>query len=150
MEYVSRSPEETRQIAARLAAALRGGDVVALSGDLGAGKTTFVQGLARALGVAAEITSPTFTLMNVYSLVGPDPTLKYLVHIDTYRLKNEDELLAVGAEDYIGDPASLCLIEWPEKIPGLLRGKNLATVSLAHTDPATRTICITKKHLSGV
>ena len=93
---------------------LRRGDVLALSGDLGAGKTQFVKGLAAGLRYRAEVTSPTFTLIHEY-IGGRLP----LYHFDFYRIESEDEALRLGLEEYLaGD--GVCVIEWGDKFPGLL------------------------------
>ena len=111
---ISHSPAETIALARTLAAALRRGDVLALSGDLGAGKTHFVKGLAAGLGTAASVTSPTFTLLHEY----PGGRLP-LYHFDFYRLDAADEALKIGLDEYLdGDGA--CVIEWAEKFPALL------------------------------
>ena len=91
-----------------------GATIVALSGDLGAGKTTFVQGIARALGVTETVTSPTFVLEKIYPLV--DQSFARLIHIDAYRLNSADELHALGWDDIIADRENLVLVEWPEKV----------------------------------
>ena len=90
MEYLSHSAEETEALGAALAQKLRPGDVVAYYGDLGAGKTAFTRGLARGLGCAGRVTSPTFTIVNEYD--GPTP----LFHFDMYRLGSSDELYDIG------------------------------------------------------
>jgi tRNA threonylcarbamoyladenosine biosynthesis protein TsaE len=108
--------EQTRELAARLAAALRPGDVLALVGDLGSGKTRFVQGLARGLGSPADalVVSPTFTLLAVYSR-GRLP----LYHFDLYRLRDERDLECIGAEEYLwGD--GVCAVEWAERAPAMM------------------------------
>ena len=111
---ISHSPAETIALARTLAATLRRGDVLALSGDLGAGKTHFVKGLATGLGTAASVTSPTFTLLHEY----PGGRLP-LYHFDFYRLDDADEALRIGLDEYLdGDGA--CVIEWAEKFPALL------------------------------
>ncbi len=94
------------------------GTVVTLSGQLGAGKTTFVQGIARALGVEEKVTSPTFVLEKIYQLEGNPPAggWEHLVHIDAYRLKGAHELEMLGWQELIADPANLILIEWPERV----------------------------------
>lgn len=119
--FTTHSAEETRALGAKLARTFKGGYVVLLEGDLGAGKTHFVQGVSRGLGVKKNITSPTFTLMNVYNI---PRTTKHLVtqlaHIDLYRLKTLDEAYAIGVMDYIGNPSTLTLIEWPKKIKNAL------------------------------
>jgi len=94
--------------------------IITLSGDLGAGKTTFTKGFAEGLGVKETITSPTFSLMNVYP-VPEHPEIKHFIHIDTYRLEDEEDLLAIGVEDYLGAEGTIVMIEWPEKIPGILK-----------------------------
>jgi tRNA threonylcarbamoyladenosine biosynthesis protein TsaE len=95
-------------------AQLRRGDVLALCGELGAGKTHFVKGVAAGLGTEAEITSPTFTLIHEYT-GGRLP----LYHFDFYRLEDEDEALKIGLDEYL-DGDGVCIIEWADKFPGLL------------------------------
>jgi tRNA threonylcarbamoyladenosine biosynthesis protein TsaE len=109
----SSSPEDTRAIAAALAPALRPGDVVALSGDLGAGKTCFVQGAAWALGVTERVTSPTFILLREHQ--GRMP----IRHLDVYRLSNLQELTDLGFEELL-DHSSIVFIEWGDAIRPLL------------------------------
>ena len=87
--------------------------MLAFTGDLGAGKTAFVRGLARGLGIAERVTSPTFTIVNEYD--GPTP----LFHFDMYRLGSEDELFDIGWEDYLARPG-ICAVEWSEQIAGAL------------------------------
>lgn len=111
-EYASHSEAETLAIAKEFAASLAGGEIIALTGELGAGKTTFVKGLAKGLGVTKEIVSPTFSIMNV--LPANKGAIKNLVHVDTYRLKNPNELDQIGLADYLGAADTVCVIEWPE------------------------------------
>jgi len=110
----SGSPEETRAIAAALAASLRPGDVVALSGDLGAGKTCFVQGAAAALGVPGPVTSPSFVLVREY-----DGTVAGLRHVDVYRLNSIQELVDLGYED-VFEPDRIVFIEWGDAVQDVL------------------------------
>ena len=111
---ISHSAEETITLGRTIAATLHRGDVLALCGDLGAGKTHFVKGLAAGLGASASVTSPTFTLIHEY----PDGRLT-LYHFDFYRLESEDEALNIGLDEYLdGDGA--CVIEWADKFPALL------------------------------
>lgn len=138
MEIISRTTEETTEFGKKLASQLKGGDILLLEGELGAGKTTLVKGLAVGLGIQNEITSPTFTLMNIYP-VNSDK-IKTLVHIDTYRLKDKEELIEIGAEDYLGQPDTLCIVEWPEKIAGLLKDKKTITVTIEHSADNQRKI----------
>ena len=120
MELISHSPEETEAAGARLAHRLGPGAVVAFTGDLGAGKTAFTRGLARGLGVADRVTSPTFTIVNEY-LGGRLP----LFHFDMYRLGSADELYDIGWEDYLAR-GGVCAVEWSENVsdalePGAIR-----------------------------
>ena len=110
MEFVTHSREETEKLGARLADALAGGTVVAFTGDLGAGKTAFVSGMARALGVADRVTSPTFTIVNEFE-GGRLP----LFHFDMYRLGSADELFHIGWEDYLAR-GGVCAVEWSENV----------------------------------
>ncbi len=108
------SAEVAQAFGERWAADLQGGEVITLSGVLGAGKTQLVKGLARGLGYRGQVTSPTFTLVNEY-VGGRLP----LYHIDLYRIKTAEEAVAFGIEDYL--PGSgVTVIEWPEKIEALL------------------------------
>lgn len=136
MEHTSSSLQETYHIADELVKTLRGGAVVLLEGELGAGKTAFTKGIARALGIADEVVSPTFGLMHVYP-VSEHPTINELVHVDTYRLETEEELKEIGIEDYLGAPHVLTVIEWPEKLPQLLQAKICHRVRL-QIDPQDR------------
>ena len=98
MTFVSKSVDDTYSFAFEFADLLYGGEIVLLNGDLGAGKTTFTKGLAKALGVTEEVTSPTFTIMNVYT----SGRLK-LNHLDMYRVENEDELYELGVSESVGE-----------------------------------------------
>ena len=106
--------EETLHFGERVGRELQCGDVVALVGDLGAGKTALVKGIARGLGITQEVTSPTFTLVHEYA-GGRLP----LFHIDLYRLDNPEQALAIGIEEYLNGPGATA-IEWSEKIESLL------------------------------
>jgi tRNA threonylcarbamoyladenosine biosynthesis protein TsaE len=109
------SPQETRALAAEWLPLLGSRAVLALHGDLGAGKTCFVQGLAAALGVAGDVTSPTYTLAQEH--VG---RCGRLFHLDLYRLRGPDDALAFGVEEYLPPPDGLAAVEWPERAEGLL------------------------------
>ena len=114
MIYNSNSPKETENIAKAFAKELKGGDVVCLNGDLGTGKTAFVQGLVKALGFSEPISSPTFTVINCYE-GGRMP----IYHFDVYRIEDYDEMYEIGYEEYVyGD--GLTLIEWSQKINDIL------------------------------
>ena len=149
MKYTSNSSEETKKIGRQIAATLTGGDIILLYGDLGAGKTTIMKGIAEYFGISEDkITSPTFTLMNVYEIenyfirrnLGEGGRITNLVHIDTYRLENEQQLVEIGVEDYLGDESCLTFIEWPEKIENLLSLKKTRQITLKHIDENKREI----------
>lgn len=113
MEYISKSYEETQKIASDFAKTLKSGDVICMYGDLGAGKTAFVQGLAKGLQIHEPITSPTFTIVNEYE--GSLP----LYHFDVYRIADSDEMYEIGYEEYI-DGDGVSVIEWAELISDIL------------------------------
>jgi len=115
---VTTSPEETRILGASLAPMLLPGDVISLSGDLGAGKTVFVQGLASAMGVAGRVTSPSYTIVHQYD--GRYP----IVHVDVYRLNSFQEVLDLGFEELL-DPEAVMLVEWGEAVAPLLPRRHL-------------------------
>ena len=129
IEIATRSVKETKKVARMLAGELRArraraAAVVALEGELGAGKTAFAQGFAEALGVKGKIQSPTFVLMKIYSL-GQKPKSKSrgprrLVHIDCYRIDAPKDLLRVGLKELLSDPGAIILIEWADRVKKLL------------------------------
>ena len=110
MEFITNSPTETEAVAAALAQKLAPGTVLAYRGDLGAGKTAFTRGLARGLGYADPVTSPTYTIVNEY-LGGRLP----LFHFDMYRLASSDDLWDIGWEDYL-ERGGICAVEWSENV----------------------------------
>ena len=114
MDFITNREEETEVLGARLAQRLGPGAVVAFTGDLGAGKTAFTRGLARGLGIADRVASPTFTIVNEYE-GGRLP----LFHFDMYRLGSSDELFDIGWEDYLAR-GGVCAVEWSENVAGAL------------------------------
>lgn len=114
----SESDNETQVLAEMLAATMKGGEVIALVGDLGAGKTTFVKGFAHGLGIAETVTSPTFVLMNVYDV--ERDSIAHFAHIDCYRLDSSSQLEDIGVSDYLAEAHSVTAIEWPERAKNLL------------------------------
>lgn len=116
--FIVASLQETENVARKIARRLRGGDVIALQGELGAGKTTFVQMLARVLGVSERITSPTFILMNMYtsSRETRQKGITILCHIDAYRIRGPHELETIGAREYLGAPGTVTLVEWADRV----------------------------------
>ncbi len=111
--------------------------VLALSGDLGAGKTAFTKELASLLGIPYDITSPTFVIMKSY-VIPAHPFFKTLVHIDAYRIESDDEMRVLGLKEILSEPTNLVCIEWPEKIATLIpEDAHCITIGLTGT---TRTI----------
>lgn len=115
MVYTTNGVAETEALGARLAERLQGGEVIAYTGDLGAGKTAFTRGLARGLGVTDRVTSPTFTIVNEYTS-GRLP----LFHFDMYRLSSSEELYEIGWEDYLAR-GGVCAVEWSEIVEDALK-----------------------------
>ena len=116
-KIISKSSEETRQLASKIMKQLKVGDVVLLTGDLGAGKTTFVSGALFSLGYIDHVISPTFNILKCYFEVNP-----IIYHIDAYRL--EDQNIDIGLEEYI-EGNGVCFIEWPKFIAPLIPNKHL-------------------------
>lgn len=114
IEFFSRSPSQTKRVGIRLGSLLQAGDLVCLSGDLGSGKTTLVQGIAQGWGSADPVTSPTFVLVNVYRKLNGPP----LYHLDAYRLQNSAEAMDLDL-DWMLENGAL-VVEWPEKIKSAL------------------------------
>ena len=136
MEYLSHSPEETEHIGEMLGRRLRPGTVVAYRGGLGMGKTAFTRGLARGLGCAGRVTSPTFTIVNEYDGATP------LFHFDMYRLGSSDELFAIGWEDYL-TRGGVCAVEWSERVNDAMPADTLWVDIARGTDESDRIITIT-------
>lgn len=118
MTVYTKNEAETEKAGALLAEKLPAGSVVALFGDLGAGKTAFVRGMARGMGLDAHVSSPTFTIVNEY--LGPKP----LFHFDMYRLSSSDELFDIGWEDYLARNG-VCAVEWSENVADAFEGDEI-------------------------
>jgi tRNA threonylcarbamoyladenosine biosynthesis protein TsaE len=113
--------EETQQLGRDLAKTLKGGEVLALHGDLGSGKTTFMQGLAEGLGVKRRIISPTFIIMRTYDTASEhSKDIKNLYHVDLYRIESERDVEGLGLLELLGERENIVAIEWPDKIENLL------------------------------
>ncbi|MDR1939483.1 MAG: tRNA (adenosine(37)-N6)-threonylcarbamoyltransferase complex ATPase subunit type 1 TsaE [Clostridiales bacterium] len=136
IDTVSKSPKDTALIAAAFGADLKKGDIVLLDGLLGAGKTHFVKGIAEALRIPDIITSPTFTIMNVY-YGGALP----LFHLDMYRVADADELFETGVEDFINSGEGITAIEW-NKYDGFIGGGRVFRVGIERIDDERRKISI--------
>ena len=134
-EFISNSEKETENIGAAFAKDLKGGSVVAMYGDLGAGKTAFVRGMARGMGLDAHVSSPTFTIVNEY------PGERELIHFDMYRLASADELFDIGWEDYLNRGA-VCAVEWSENVRDAFFGDEINVTIEKISDCSRRiTLC---------
>ena len=134
MTIISKNEAETEAAGARFSAALPDGAVVALYGDLGAGKTAFVRGMARGMGITARVSSPTFTIVNEY--LGE----RELYHFDMYRLGSADELFDIGWEDYL-NRGGVCAVEWSENVEDAFEGDEIV-VRIEKTGDSERRITI--------
>ena len=135
MILISSSEKETFDAGFALGSMLKGGQIVTLSVELGAGKTVFTKGIARGLGVTDEVVSPTFTLMNEYD--GKD--LK-LYHYDAYRLNNSEEAIGAGLTEYFGTREGVCVIEWYENISAALMRYKKIRVNISYENGEKRKI----------
>ncbi|MEX0932407.1 MAG: tRNA (adenosine(37)-N6)-threonylcarbamoyltransferase complex ATPase subunit type 1 TsaE [Parcubacteria group bacterium] len=140
MKHLSKSTEDTKALAQVFLDSVERGEravVVALKGDLGAGKTSFSQAVGQILGVKENMHSPTFVIQKVYKIDWKGFTK--LIHIDAYRLEKESELLHLGWEEIIKEPENLVLIEWPENVSGIVP-EGAREVLLTFIDESTREI----------
>ena len=137
---MTHSAQETIQWAKNFAPTLQPGDVICLQGDLGAGKTTLVKGIAEGLGLSQkeQVTSPTFVIMHRYTCRIP------LYHFDCYRMKSPDDLLQIGFDDFVNSGAGIACIEWPEKAGDLIPQKHIS-VTLTHEGLDARRITVCMK-----
>jgi tRNA threonylcarbamoyladenosine biosynthesis protein TsaE len=138
IKITTHNEKETFDFALKLAKKAKGGEVYALSGDLGAGKTVFVRGFAAGLGVKRNVNSPTFVLMKIYP-VKKHKTINEICHIDAYRLKTARDLEAIGALDYFGREGVISFLEWPEALKKLLPAKTIR-VEIKHKKEEIREI----------
>jgi tRNA threonylcarbamoyladenosine biosynthesis protein TsaE len=137
-KITTNSEKETFALAEKLAKKAKGGEVYALSGDLGAGKTVFVRGFASGLGVKRNVNSPTFVLMKIYP-VRKHKSIKELCHIDAYRLRSAKDLEAIGALDYFGRKDVVCFVEWPERVKKFLPPSK-RIIKIRHGGECERTV----------
>jgi tRNA threonylcarbamoyladenosine biosynthesis protein TsaE len=151
MRFKTNNPEATRDIGKKMALNFLESEknrksalVINLRGDLGAGKTTFTQGFAQALGVENWIKSPTFVLMREYAIFSPQfikNSFRFLYHIDCYRIDEDSALLEIGIKEIMLDPGNIVLIEWGEKIKKLLP-ENTIKINLRHLQEDKREITV--------
>lgn len=120
MRFISKNEKETLSFAKKFAKKLKGGEIIGLTGDLGAGKTVFAKGLARGLGIKENIQSPTFLLMKVYDAkarkIAKTQNVKFLAHADAYRLSSKKDLIDIGITDWLGRDDTVTVIEWIENV----------------------------------
>ena len=136
MNIYSESEESTLELGRRLARLLQPGQVVALYGDLGAGKTVLSRGVAQGLGVTEPVTSPTFTVVQEYHLADG----RFFFHLDMYRIDSAESAVAFGIEDFLFANDAITLVEWPERIEPLLERKGCIRMTLTHVEHDRRLI----------
>ncbi len=134
MQFISKSQQQTFEFGQIIGKSLKGGEVITLDGELGAGKTVFTKGLATALGIEDEITSPTFTILNIYE---NKPLTLY--HYDAYRLKSGEEAYGSGLTDYLCARDGVCVIEWAQNIKSALP-KKLIKIQINYLNATEREI----------
>lgn len=140
MEFVTKSENETRELAKKIAEKLCAGDVILYSGEMGAGKTAFTKGLAEYFGTEEEVTSPTFALVHEY------PGRVPIFHFDLYRISGFDDLYAIGFFDYL-DRGGILAVEWSENIPGLEdEFESVVKIGIKKLGENERRITVSGKH----
>jgi|AntRauTorcE11897_2_1112592.scaffolds.fasta_scaffold09947_4 tRNA threonylcarbamoyladenosine biosynthesis protein TsaE len=139
-----KTEKETRDIAKVFAKDVDFGAVVALIGDLGAGKTVFAKAFAKALGVKDEVISPTFNIIKTYNIKDNKKNDRVFCHVDAYRLKSYEELLEIGIEEYLNDDNTIVLIEWADKVKEILP-KNTKEIRIEHKENNKRIIYFDNK-----
>ena len=145
---LSRSQNETIEFAKKFTRKLKGGESLGLVGELGSGKTTFVKGLAVGLGIKEPITSPTFVLLKEYDILRPNrhprgvgKSVRFLVHIDAYRVEKIEDIKSVGIEDCLSRKETIVVVEWAEKIKKILP-KHTIYINFKHKSEKEREILI--------
>jgi len=126
-QYLTTGFQETQELGKKFASTLMGGEILALYGDLGSGKTTFVQGLAKGLGIDKQIISPTFIIMRTYDLGNREQGIgnRNFYHVDLYRISTEEDVQSLGLLELLNQPENVVVIEWPDKIENLLPEKRV-------------------------
>ena len=142
MFFIAKSPNKTKKFAFKMARKFKGGEILALIGDLGGGKTYFTKGLAQGLGIKKLISSPSFILMKIYPL--KKGKIKQLCHVDLYRLKDPKDIIHLGLKEYLGQKNTICVIEWADKIKNILKPYIKITLNFQFVDRNTRKITMKK------
>ncbi|MFZ4632218.1 MAG: tRNA (adenosine(37)-N6)-threonylcarbamoyltransferase complex ATPase subunit type 1 TsaE [Patescibacteria group bacterium] len=142
-KIVTTNEKQTWEAGFKLGKNLQGGEALALYGDLGAGKTKFLQGLSKGLGVKSQVNSPTFNILKLYKVVS-NKKIKSFCHIDAYRLHSEKDLLSLGIEEFFEDNENVTAIEWAEKIKKIWP-KNTIVIMIKHLSELNREITIKKQ-----
>jgi N-acetylmuramate 1-kinase len=144
MKYTSNSPEETKKIGKEIAKSLEEKNILLLSGELGAGKTTLTKSILSHFGIDPHtVVSPTFTLMQVYACPQTAQDIHTVVHIDAYRMEREEELVEIGGTEYLGASVTLCIIEWPEHVKNISAKYQTQKIHISVDADNTRTITST-------
>lgn len=147
-KILTENPEQTKELAKLLAGEIRGGEIICLSGDLGAGKTTFTQGLLEGLGVEGPYTSPTFALMKEYSISKSEILRDLNIHhIDAYRIE-ENDLINLGWQDFAGKENTVTIVEWAERIENIIPAGSL-WMDFKWVNENEREITISQKKQKG-
>ena len=123
---ITNNEQQTIDFGKKFSKKLKGGEVNLLIGDLGAGKTTFVKGVAEGLGIKKHVTSPTFVLLKVYAVKSQKSNVKSLIHIDTYRGLSEEDLENIGAIEYFERKDTVSFVEWGEGLDRLLKNRKIS------------------------
>ena len=119
-KFITKSARETLAFARKFAKTLKGGETIALVGNLGAGKTVFTKGLAAGLGIKDVVNSPTFVLMKLYNIKNLRSRIQNLLHVDAYRINDQQELIDIGINDYLGQEDVVTVIEWADRVKKIL------------------------------
>lgn len=128
-KYMTTSEKQTRVLGKKIAQQLKGGEILGLIGELGAGKTVLIKGMAKQLDIKKTITSPTFVLMKIYKVKNQKSKIKNFVHIDAYRLDSGQDLIDIGLDDWLGKSDTTTVIEWADKVKNILP-KNTIIVTI--------------------
>ena len=136
--YIIKSPQKMEALGKKLARSMSGGDIILLTGELGAGKTVLCKGIAKGLNVKAQVVSPTFTIMNEYF-----GAYKFC-HFDAYRLENADEAAEAGLTDFFGAEDTVCAVEWWQNVKELFDGCRTIKIAINKIDDKKREVTVEK------